>query len=158
MAKLAGKDETVVESLDSLEILRPEDQFVQIGGDKIYVRPYSFGKLPKVLKRIGKIQGAMDAFQQGGGLNEAQIIEALGEHGEDIIALISLATDIPIEMFDEIDSDVGVDLAIMAYKVNESFFVQKLLPKLQSLFPSDLQTQEEEVNPPKKSKKQAGST
>jgi len=157
MAKLAGRDESVVESLDdSLEILLPEEQFIDVDGQKIFVSPYTFGKLPKVLRIIGRIQLALDAIQNGEGLNEVQILQALGEHGEDIIALISLSTEVPVEDFEHIASDKGLELAIMTYKVNQSFFMKSLLPKIQEMFPSDLPSQEQTSQPAKA--KKAGST
>jgi hypothetical protein len=159
MAKLAGRDESVVESLDeSLEVLQPEEQIVDIGGERVYVSPYTFGKLPKVLKILGRVQVALDSIQSGEGLNEVQILQALGEHGDDVIALIGLSTDYPVEYFDTIPSDKGLELAIMVYKVNQSFFVQNVMPMIQELFPSDSQSQEEEAPKTTAKAKKIGST
>lgn len=155
MAKLIGKDETVVEPLDaSLEVLQPDQQFVEIAGEKIYVKPYTFGKLLKALKYLGKLQNVLGAGQD---YLEEHFLEVLADHGEDVVGLISLSTDLPVEYFDEIPSDKGLDLAIMTYKVNESFFAQNLLPKLQELFPSSLPTPEADTEAVAVSKK-VGST
>ncbi len=159
MAVKAGKDETVVDSLDaSLEILQPEEQFVEINGDKIFVKEYSFGKLMKAIKHLAKLQHLL-----AGTITQLEdnLLLALSDCGDDVIGLISLATDIPVEFFDDIPADKGLDLAVMTYKVNESFFVKNLLPKLQELFPSDSTTEEQpeenQLMTPAKVKK-AGST
>jgi hypothetical protein len=152
MAKVVNN---VAEPLDeSLEVLQPEEQFVEIDGVKIFVKPYTFGKLLKALKHLSNLSYLFDSEQE----LENNLLEAISKHGDDVTHLISLSTDIPVEMFDEIDAEKGLDLAIMTYKVNESFFVKNLLPKLQELFPSDSQTPEPQKDKSKALTKKAGST
>lgn len=151
----------VAESLDKdLEILQPEEMFVESNGEKIYVKPYTFGNLLKAFKHLSALYGTL----QDNMTVEQTIMRALSTHGEDVIGLIALSTGKPVEFFDTLDAVVGLDLAVMTYKVNESFFAQHLLPKLQELFQSDLQTEETEIeeaeteSKPRAKSKKAGST
>lgn len=154
----------VAESLNKdLEILQPEETFVEIDGEKVYVKPYTFGNLLKAFKHLSSLYNSL----QDGDTVEQTIMKALANHGDDVIALMSLSTGQPTVFFDSLDAIKGLDLAVMTYRVNESFFAQHLVPKLQELFPSDSQTEEvseemteevaEEKPVPTKSKK-AGST
>lgn len=153
----------VAESLNKdLEILQPEHSFVEINGEKVYVKQYTFGGLLKAFKHLS----ALYASLQEAITVEQAILNALATNGDDVISLIALATGKPKEFFDEIDAVVGLDLAIMTYKVNEDFFAKHLIPKLQEMFPSDSleETTEEEgqvENPqetPKAKAKKTGST
>lgn len=158
MAKLAGKDETVVESLDaSLEILQPEQNSIEVDGEIIVIKPFTFGKLLKALKYLSNLA---DLFSGGGELQET-LLQGFAKHGDDVIGLLSLATNKPREFFDELSADKGLDMAVIAYKVNESFFTTSLFPKLNELLPSDSQNEETEiaVSPPVEQKsKKTGST
>jgi hypothetical protein len=155
MAVKIGKDESVANPLDeSLAVLQPDKTYVKVEGEDIEVKPYTFGKLLRALKHLSKLSGIFEGSQEN---IEANLMRGLSEHGDDVLELISLATDLPIVYFDSIDAGEGLDLAVATYKVNESFFVKNLLPKLQELFPSDLQTPEQEVEVKTKAKK-AGST
>lgn len=157
----------VAESLDTdLEILQPEEMFVTVNGEKVYVKPYTFGNLLKAFKHLSSLYNTL----QDDLSVEQTIMRALSTHGDDVISLISLSTGKPVEFFDTLDAVKGLDLAVMTYKVNESFFAQHLVPKLQELFPSDSPTEEmeetetenevEEVteNKAKPKSKKAGST
>lgn len=150
----------VAESLDKdLEILQPAEMFVEVDGEKVFVKPYTFGNLLKAFKNLSTLYGSL----QEGASVEQSIMNALAHHGDDVISLISLSTGQPAVFFDTLDAIKGLDLAVMTYKVNESFFAQHLLPKLQELFPSDSpmeETEEPEELPqtPKNKSKKVGST
>lgn len=154
----------VAESLDNdLEILQPEEMFVEVDGENVYVKPYTFGNLLKAFKHLSALYSTLQDELSV----EQTIMRALSTHGDDVISLIGLATGKPVVFFDTLDAVKGLDLAVMTYKVNESFFAQHLVPKLQELFPSALQTEEtgveeEEVveteNNMKTKSKKAGST
>lgn len=155
MAEIVKKGE----SLDSdLETLQPEEMFVEVDGEPIYVRPYTFGNLLKAFKHLSALYTSL----VDGLTVEETIMNALANNGDDVVGLISLSTGLPKEYFDTLDAVKGLDLAVMTYKVNESFFVQHLIPKLQELFPSDSQEQEAEVeekeSKPKAKSKKAGLT
>lgn len=149
----------VAESLDNdLEVLQPEEVYVEVEGEKVYVKPYTFGNLLKAFKHLSSLYNSL----QDDLTVEQLIMRALSQHGDDVIALISLSTGKPVEFFDTIGSVEGLELATLTYKVNESFFVQHLIPKLQELFPSDSQMEESEEataeTAPKAKQKKAGST
>lgn len=151
----------VAESLDpDLEILQPEQTFVEVDGENIYVKPYTFGKLLKALKYLSNLAGLFATAEDG---LEPTILEAFASHGDDVLGLLCLATNKNKEFFDDLDAEKGLDLAILTYKVNESFFSETLIPKIQSLLPSDLpveetQTTEVATKAEKTKTKKAGST
>lgn len=133
----------VAESLDeNLEILQPEENFVLINGEQVYVKQFTFGKLLKALKYLSNLA---DILQEGEDGLQQNLLQAFARHGDDIIGLLSLCTGKPKEFFDELEADKGLDMAVLAYKVNENFFVNNLFPKLNQMFPSDLQNQSEET-------------
>lgn len=151
----------VAESLDKdLEILQPVESFVEVGGEKVYVKPYTFANLLKAFKHLSTLYNSMDE----GSSVEENIMKALANHGDEVISLISLSTGQPTVFFDTLDAIKGLDLAVMTYKVNESFFSQHLVPKLQELFPSDSPIEDEKTETPsletpqKTKSKKAGST
>ena len=157
MATIIKKEE----SLDNdLEILQPEDTFVEVNGEQIFVKPYTFGKLLKALKYSSNLTSLFEASEDG---IEPTLLEAFAKHGDDVLGLLCLATDKPKEFFDDLDAEKGLDLAILAYKVNESFFSNQLMPKIQALLPSDSQEttveiEKTETSTPKSKKKSVGST
>lgn len=154
MAQVIGKDSTVAESIDKdLEVLQPEEQFIEVFDEKIYVREFVFGNMLKALKHINNMISSVDENIS----IERNMLSIIAEHEEDVLGILSLSTGYPKEYLQTIPSDKGVDLAILTYKVNESFFVQNIAPKINALFPSDSpETTEQE--PPKSKSKKAGST
>lgn len=160
MAEIVKKGE---ESLADLKILQPEENFILVGGSPVFVKPYTFAKLLKALKYLNNLAGILQTREDG---LEPSLLEAFSKHGDDVLGLLALATDKPLEFFDELDAGIGLDLAILTYKVNESFFSEKLIPKIESLMQSDStenqtpnETEEQDENLKSKSKaKKAGST
>lgn len=127
--------ESGVDPMDeSLKVLQPEEQFVEIDGERIYVHVFTFGELAKAVKHIAKLATVLMQVNEDTSM-EMAILQGLAEHADDVLSLISLATGTPVEFFQLIPMDKGLDLAVMTYKVNESFFAQKIAPKLQELFP-----------------------
>jgi hypothetical protein len=164
MAELIGKDPNVVESLDKdLEALQPQDNTIEFQGRTIHIHPYKFKNLLKALKHIGNLVEVLELASVKGA--EVAMLQGFSQHGDDILALINLSTGLTDEDFEELDSDVGFDLAVKVYKVNESFFVKNLLPKLQEfgLFQPEVAEEEkaettEDQTPKKAPQSKRGST
>src|SRR5574343_122566 len=94
----------VAESLDKdLEILQPENTFVEINGEQVYVKQYTFGNLLKAFKHLAALYTSL----QDAVTVEQALLNALSVHGDDVISLISLATGKPKEFFNEVDALVG---------------------------------------------------
>lgn len=162
MATVVSRDESVAEASDeSLKALQPEPTFIEFNGEKIYVKPYKFAQLLRALKHLGNISEVLTLASVEGA--ELAILRGLADHADDIMELICLSTGLDKEFFEELDSDLGLDLAIMTYNVNESFFATNLLPKLEKLglFQSsspEEESQSEAEPSNKKSKAKTGST
>lgn len=135
MAVKVGRDESVVEESrdSSLETLQPVATVFEYGGTTIEVKPFTFGSLMKALKHISNIAVSFQGQEE----IEVNLLWAFANHSEDIVSLMSLSTGLPVEFYDTIPSDLGVDVAMAVYQVNESFFTKNLLPKLQANLPSD---------------------
>lgn len=140
MAELIEKSST-----DDLAILQPEEKFVEVNGTNIYVKPFTFGKLLKALKHLSAIFGTLEKLQHAETLSlEQAFLDLIGSHEDDVLNLISFSTGQSLDFFEDLDAVKGLDLAVLTYEVNQDFFVQHLVPKLQNLFPSD--SQEDQMN------------
>lgn len=106
---------------------------------KIFVRPMPMRRWLQAFKNLSGILGALPNTQIDLD-NPAQmaiwIMHVLGQVPDDVMALISLATDEPADFFDRIDLDEGVKVLIAVVQVNKDFFVHKVLPMLSELAPA----------------------
>lgn len=112
-----------------LEVLQNDGEVVRVGDEDVHVKPFKFGQLLKALKYLANIGSSFGGEE----ISEVQIIQALTAHTEDMLSLLALATGKDRAYFDNIESEEGVDLALAAWRVNQSFFTERLLPRLQGL-------------------------
>ena len=119
------------EQLDELKVLFPEEISVEVKeyGETVVISPFKFKKIFKVLDVIAKIAEQM---AKSGNENEA-IIKLLGESEDKVFKILSLALDKPVEWFDNLDGGTGFDIALAVFKVNKSFFENKVKPLLEEL-------------------------
>jgi hypothetical protein len=130
-----------------LEILQDRSEYVEVkGGEKIEVKPFTFGQLLKALKHLASIGNSLSLDN----LTDSVVIQALAIHTEDVLALLMLATGKDKAFFDTLDSESGIDIALAAWRVNQDFFVQKLAPKIQQLSESSSLPEEKTQEPEQK--------
>jgi hypothetical protein len=155
MAELVGKA-----NLDELEILQPDYSKIEVDGEIVEVKPFTFGKLLKALKHLSSLIKIFEDMQERGDVVDVtDFLRAFSEHTEDVISLLMLSTGKPREFFEDIDPSAGIDLAQAAYEINKDFFEQNLMPKIANLFPQPEAEQQVEETETKKTKaKKAGST
>jgi hypothetical protein len=113
-------------SADELTQLLAGAEEVTVKSEIISVMPFKFGQLPAILRHIG----ALARFAEGDNFN---IVRAITEGAEDVLACLAVATGKPREWFDTIEIDDGINLLKAVVNVNEEFFKKKLLPLVPSL-------------------------
>lgn len=138
--------QSAVERTRTIDVMR---RTVAVGSDgnytevgvpaKVFVRPLPFKRWPVVSRHIANIIAALperDIDFSSPGVLAAVIIDLLGAAHDDVMGILTLATDKPAEFFDEIDLDEGVQVIKSVVEVNKDFFVQKVLPLLVELMPT----------------------
>lgn len=124
-------DETVKDSILELENLYPEGRYIAVNGEKVEVKPFKFKQLLKALKYLSEMTG--DIVKFGDLPPEMMFLNLFANYPDQVIGLLKLATGKDDDFFDTLDSDAGLELIALAYKVNEDFFIQKVGPKLSAV-------------------------
>lgn len=132
-----------------LRILFPTRD-IEVAGEKFLLRPFPFGKLPKVIGYLGDMMHlvtnipdelitAIDSSNDNGAdwkVNPeligyfATVVE-LG--GENILNMMALAVGKPRVWIDELEPDEGLLLLMDVFEVNYDFFKQRFAPAFQKL-------------------------
>lgn len=100
---------------------------VQAGGETITIKPFTFGQLPTVTRHIANI-----AAQATGGDISIPALVATG--GEDILAILCVATGKSREWFDTLEDHAeGIALITAVVEANKERFAKNLLPALTNL-------------------------
>jgi hypothetical protein len=134
--------------LEDLEKLQNKGEVVKVNGEDIHIKPFTFGQLLKALKHLSNIG---NSFTTGENLDDTSaLLRVFSYHTEDVMGLLILATGKDKEFFENLDPEIGIDLAMAAWRVNQDFFAQKLAPKIQ-------QMQELSDSPENKPKQKAAS-
>ena len=97
----------------------------------VFVRPLPFRRWPIALGHIANLFQFMP--ENGFDItNDAQlavwVTNLLGNAGDDLFAIIELATGKEPAFFDMLDADDGLKIALAVIEVNKDFFVQKVMP------------------------------
>ncbi len=134
------------EANDTLKILFPDEELT-VAGETISLRPFPFGKYPKVLALLGQmLQPLTEYLQQQKGnqlgiqledgtirINPETIqflIGILENGGDPFMELLAIAVDKPRAWVDKLDGDDGIKLLAGVFAVNYDFFIQRLNPAL----------------------------
>ena len=113
--------------IQELEQLQPISANVVVNNETIEIKPLRFRQLLQALKYLSKMIEDVNPYED----KEIQMFKLFGNHPEEIVGLMSLATGKPIEWFDEIGTEDGIAIALEAFKVNKDFFSQKVQPLLE---------------------------
>lgn len=141
---------------DTLKILFPDEEMT-VAGEPISLRPFPFGKYPKVLALLGSmLQPITEYLQQQTGKSPGIKLEAdtirispetvhflvnlLEKGGDHVMELLAIAVDKPFSWVAKLDGDDGIRLLAGVIIVNHDFFIQRLNPVLvqvTQLFPGE---------------------
>jgi len=130
---------------DALEVLAPA--FVEVpltGRPSITVRPITVGQLPRFVRALKPIVGAVTAsagnllpppdgsgsVDAAGLAAEVNLLELYVEHGEALNQAIAIACGQPLEQIEALSLDDALKLALVVWEVNRDFFGQKVMPLL----------------------------
>jgi hypothetical protein len=94
--------------------------------ESINIRPFTFGQLPAVTKHFAAIAGGLS-------IEQVSIPALVASGGEDILAIMGIATGKPRAWFDTLDPEGGVALVAAIVAVNKETFAKKLMPALAGL-------------------------
>lgn len=110
---------------NEVALLFPQGKAVKVKTEEIIIKPFGFGKFPKVL-------ALMKTFKDpapGTDITTVSIGHLLADNAESVMELIVLATGKPRAYFDDMEMDEGVDVIAAILEVNADFFVKRLQPK-----------------------------
>ena len=117
--------------MSELNVLLPQGKELKIRDANLTIKPFKFGELPKVFKAIDPISKSL--FDALGGGNQIEMITGLVANGGDgIIDLMVIGSKQSREWVEDLEMDEGIEVFSAILEVNASFFVQKVLPTLNS--------------------------
>ncbi len=119
----------MTDDLKELQELQPQSQFIIIKGESFEIKPFKFKHMFSVLNHISNMIDEVNPYED----QTKQLFKLLGKHPEDVMGILALAIGKPLSFFDDVDTEQGIDLAILVWKINQDFFVQKVQPKMKSL-------------------------
>lgn len=108
-----------------LDVLVPQTQSLEIAGQRLTISPLVIGELPAMLKAVRPF-----AEQLTG---DPDWLALLCEHGDALLAALSLASRRPREWVDALALDDAITLAATVFEVNADFFVRRVAPKVSTL-------------------------
>lgn len=108
-----------------LDVLVPQDQELELAGQRLTISPLVVGELPAMLKAVRPF-----AEQLTG---EPDWLALLCDHGNDLLAALALASRQPREWVDVLALDDAITLAATVFEVNADFFVRRVAPKVGDL-------------------------
>lgn len=111
---------------NGLEQLQPETVTVTVKGEEIEVHPFKFKQFLRVIRLVSELAGNIDV------INPMGVFAVISEKEDTFAQFLALCTGKPKTFFD--DEELGADeifsLGAAIWKVNESFFYQKVVPEL----------------------------
>lgn len=117
--------------MSDLNVLMPQGKELTIRDANLTIKPFKFGELPKVFKAIDPISKALFDAISGGNQIE-MITKIVANGGDNVIDLMVIGSKQPREWVEDLEMDEGIDVFAAILEVNASFFVQRVLPTLNS--------------------------
>lgn len=130
---------------DNLKVLFP-DKDIEIGGEQFVLRPYSFGKLPKVIGNLGEILHLITSTppnilaligNTSSWKEHPEVLQYLASMlqvgGDNIMNLMGLAVNKPREWVDELPPDDGMRLFLETLEINIDFFQKRFEPAMNQM-------------------------
>lgn len=122
-------------SADTTEIkqLFPQGKEVSLKSKPVMVKPFGFGKFPKVLKLLKDIKTENDLPADIQDLNKVRVMDVaslIANNAEVVVELCALAINEKLPFFDDLPSDEGIELCQAVIEVNADFFITRLQPQL----------------------------
>jgi len=117
------------DTVQQIEQLFPQGKEVILKGKPYIIKPFGFGKFPRVLKLLKDVRTS-DAPSTVADLPKMNLSSFIADNAETVVSLCSLAINEKEPWFDDLPSDEGVKLCQAIVEVNADFFVTRLQPQL----------------------------
>lgn len=125
------------DALQDVTLLFPLGKSVTLKGKTITVKPFGFGKYPRILKLLKGLNVGEDAPANAGeamkkiqGNAKADIMALIADNSDAVVELCALAVDQQKAYFDDLPPDEAIELVQAIIEVNADFFIKRLQPKL----------------------------
>lgn len=125
-----------------LKVLLPDQEITVNGNEVLIIKPFTFGRLPKVIKQAGAIINMFSSlpvsvFDEEGEirLDDPAVLIILTTHmadsGENLVDILCLGTGKSREWVEDLSAGDGILLLMKVWEINKDFFTRQLLPKMQ---------------------------
>lgn len=111
--------------MDDFASFPPQPQSLEIAGDTLALTPIRVGEVPVLLAAIKPIAPHLVN-------GDPDWLALLTEHGDAILDALAIAARRPREWVEALSLDDAVQLATALFEVNVDFFVQRVVPAIQS--------------------------
>ncbi len=111
--------------MDDFSSFPPQPQSLEIAGDTLSLTPIRVGEVPALLAAIKPIAPHLVN-------GDPDWLALLTEHGDAILDALAIAARRPREWVEALSLDDAVQLATALFEVNVDFFVQRVVPAIQS--------------------------
>lgn len=111
--------------MDDFATFPPQPQSLDIAGDTLALTPIRVGEVPALLAAIKPIAPHLVN-------GDPDWLALLTEHGDAILDALAIAARRPREWVEALSLDDAVQLATALFEVNVDFFVQRVVPAIQS--------------------------
>lgn len=112
-----------------IEQLFPQGKPVTLKGKEYIVKPFGFGKFPKVLKLMNSVNTG-SAVANVADLPKMDLGAFIVDNSDVVVDLCVLAISEKKEWFDDLPGDEGIKLCQAIVEVNADFFMTRLQPQL----------------------------
>lgn len=111
--------------MDDFATFPPQPQSLEIAGDTLALTPIRVGEVPALLAAIKPIAPHLVN-------GDPDWLALLTEHGDAILDALAIVARRPREWVEALSLDDAVQLATALFEVNVDFFVQRVVPAIQS--------------------------
>ncbi len=111
--------------MDDFASFPPQPQSLEMAGDTLSLTPIRVGEVPPLLAAIKPIAPHLVN-------GDPDWLALLTEHGDAILDALAIAARRPREWVEALSLDDAVQLATALFEVNVDFFVQRVVPAIQS--------------------------
>lgn len=119
---------------DPLDVIEAAPTAITIAGRVASIRPLKIGQIPAFTRALRPMMGGIAAAV--GGDNAITIgtalVDLIADHGEGIIELLAVATQIPAAEIAEADPAELVPVIQAVISVNKDFLLGRLIPALRA--------------------------
>jgi hypothetical protein len=116
--------------MNELAVIVPNPKIIELSGEKIEIKPFTFGQLPKVMELIAKLTEPASQIKS---FQTQELAKIFSVFGEDIIQVLSVCLNKPVDFINNLRQDEGILLVKTFIEVNADFFTQTVLPLVKDM-------------------------